>query len=281
MKDYKFTVYSTKMILPDVLELRLNLENDTMPQIVAGQFVHLSIPNTDNMLRRPFCLYKWDKKTISLLIHIVGSGTKKLAQLKKSDIIYGIMPIGNGFTISAKQKKIALVGGGIGVAPLLMVPNSCLGREADTIAFSGKSVMQIKKTIKGTEIRSYLGFTTKARTILSTGFSGVSEKLTITTDDGTHGTKGYPTDALEKDIEAGFVPDVILCCGNHALVKAVKNLCQKHNIEGFMTGEERMGCGIGACLVCTCNIKKHGSDTIEKKRACIDGPVFNLSEVQL
>jgi len=281
MQDYKFTVNSIKFILHDIFELKLTTE-EPLPPTVAGQFVHLKVPsiNEQALLRRPFCLYKWDKKSISLLIQVIGSGTKMLSKLKKGDTIYGIMPIGNGFLLKPHHKKIALIGGGIGVAPLLMVPKSCLGREQDIIMLTGKTLVPVKQTIKGTEVRSYLGFNTKSKSILATGFSGFSEKVTITTDDGTYGIKGYPTDALQSDIKNGFIPDIVLCCGNSALTKAVQKLCLEHNIEGYMSGEERMGCGVGACLVCTCKVKEGGGEA-KHLRACVDGPVFNIAEVVL
>ncbi|MCL2847592.1 MAG: dihydroorotate dehydrogenase electron transfer subunit [Firmicutes bacterium] len=278
MQEYKFTINS-KFILKDVFELKLTCD-EPLPSMIAGQFVHIKVPGDEVLLRRPFCLYRWDKKSISLLIQVVGKGTQRLAKLKKGDTVYGIMPIGNGFKLKPSHKKIALVGGGIGVAPLLMIPKSCLGREQDTVKLTENMIVPVKQTIKGTEIRSYLGFTTKAKTILSTGFSSVSEKVIITTDDGTYGIKGYPTDALKADIEAGFIPDVILCCGNHNLTKAVQKICIEHNIEGYMSGEERMGCGVGACLVCTCAVKVGGGQA-KHLRACVDGPVFNIAEVVL
>jgi len=110
-------------------------------------------------------------------------------------------------------------------------------------------------------------------------FAKVS-KMTVATEDGKCGIKGFVTDALKQDISSGeFIPDVILACGAHGMIKAVDKVAREFNIPAYMTGEERMGCGIGACLVCACAVRENGE--IKNKRACLDGPVFLLEDVVL
>jgi len=251
-------VKNLKWLTSDIFELKLEAL-ELLPVIKAGQFAHIAIPNGgDNLLRRPFCLHKWDNKTITLLIAVVGKGTEKLALLKKGDTVYGTLPLGNGFDVSASVSKVAIIAGGVGVAPLLQVPN-------------------LKQN---TEYRAYLGFANSGKMLAYKDYQKNCNKIVVSTDDGSFGIKGNPIDAFMLDYNDGFVPDVILSCGSHGLINAVKKMSQKLKIKAYMSGEIRMGCGVGACLVCACAIKQPDG-SVKNLRACVEGPVFDLEEVVL
>jgi len=259
MQEIEFTVDYVNFLTESMFELELFTTNaDKLPPMRAGQFIHVKIPTPPFLLRRPFCIYKFDAKEhyITLVIAIVGKGTESLSRLVAGDRLMGILPLGNGFTLADNHQKIALVGGGIGCAPLLRVPLDYPGRE----------------------FRSYLGFADKSQVMFADDFIKVS-KVTVSTDDGSYGFKGYVTDAFLQDVKKGFRPDVILTCGPEPMIRAVAKIAQEAGIPAYMSGEVRMGCGVGACLVCACAVREGGE--VRNKRACVDGPVFALGDLVL
>jgi len=145
----------------------------------------------------------------------------------------------------------------------------------------------VLKSYPDKKFRAYLGFRTAAHIILENEFArgcphdkADAGNVIITTDDGSNGLRGFPTDILRQDLENGYRPDVLLVCGPMPMFKAVRNLAVTYNIEAYMTGENRMGCGVGACLVCTCAVM--GYDGLyHNLRSCIEGPVFDLKKIKL
>ena len=255
MRDITFSVQSISFLTKDVFELKL-FSKEVLPAMHAGQFVHIKVNDPSVGLRRPFCLYKFDANSVTLMIAVVGKGTEALARLKKGDKVLGIVPLGNGFKLSGQHQTVALIGGGIGCAPLLAVPSCYPGRT----------------------FNSYLGFCNKDQVMLQQEFEKVSH-ATVSTDDGSHGFKGYTSDAFLADYRAGFKPDVILTCGPLPMIKAVAKISLETGIPAYMSGETRMGCGVGACLVCTCAVRENG--VMKNKRACVDGPVFLVEDLAL
>lgn len=251
MKEYDLTVESVNDIDDVVYELVLS-GKDIEP-IAAGQFAHLKIPEFD--LRRPFCVYSSTNDTIKLIVAKVGNGTRKLYNVKKGDVLNTILPIGNGFPVKKSYKTAVLLGGGTGSAPLY----------------------KIAKDNPSLDCHAFLGFTTAKAITKQDDFASVSH-LTVCTDDGSAGIKGYPSDALNDCID-DIKPDVIYVCGPLPLIKSAKTICETRKIDGYMSGEARMGCGIGACLVCAVTLKI--DDKLVNKRACVDGPVFDLKELIL
>ena len=281
MQEINFRVARVKKRTADIVEIKLDALSQ-LPEMRAGQFVHVSVDSAAMLLRRPFCLYKWDKKSISILVAVVGRGTECLSRLKKKDLVTGTLPLGNGFYLEPHQKTVALIGGGVGVAPLLQVPRSCFGRKPNTIVMAGAGVIvPIINTVKGTEVRAYLGFGNKNKIVAKSEFSEVVEKLVVATDDGSRGFKGNAVEAFLKDYndpKKPFRPDVILTCGPDGLIRGVKKMAQELNIPALMSGEIHMGCGVGACLVCACAVKD-SMGNIQNQRACVEGPVFRLEEL--
>lgn len=219
---------------------------------LPGQFVHLKVNNgLYPLLRRPISIHSVDKVngTMAIIYHLVGCGSEALSNLQSGEVdVMG--PLGNGFPI-IEGKKCAVVGGGIGTAPLL----------------------ELTKNIPDCD--AYLGF--RNSTYKVDAFENSSNKVYVTTEDGSVGYKGYITDQLEKFI-ADY--DVVYTCGPKVMMKKVTEICAVNNVECYVSIEERMGCGIGACLVCACKVKEENGDWHYKK-ACKDGPVFNAKVVLL
>lgn len=255
MKDIEFEVKSLKFLTKTVFELIL-ISKEKLPAMRPGQFLNLKVNDSSLVLRRPFCLYKFDDFSVTLIIAIVGKGTEKLSLMQKGEKVKAVIPLGNGFTLTNKHKKVALIGGGVGCAPLLAVP-----------AFN-----------QNIEFRSYLGFTNKDNVMFEDDFKSVCETV-VSTDDGSYGYKGYVTQAFLNDL-SNFQPDVILTCGSENMIKAVAKISIEKKIPAYMSGESKMACGVGACLVCACKVKdKDGA--IHHMRACADGPVFALEDIIL
>lgn len=228
----------------------MTVEGD-MPPFRPGQFAMVETPLGERILRRPFGIVDADDRSCAFIYQVKGEGTEALTHLRYGDALKVMMPLGNGFPLSSG--KVAVVGGGFGVAPLLSVAKSCKAA--------------------GAEVRIYNGFASVEREMLSRLFAEYGT-LTVCTDDGSAGYHGFPFAALESDMNDGFAPDVIMCCGPAPLMRAVKKLGESRGITTYLSLEQRMGCGVGACLTCTCKVDGHN------KRVCKDGPVFLSTEVQ-
>ena len=217
---------------------------------LPGQFVHLKVnPGIYPLLRRPISIHSVDKVkgTVAILYHVCGQGTEEMSKIGAGSIdVMG--PLGKGFAIF-KDKRCAVIGGGIGTAPLLELVKNTANCDA------------------------YLGF--RNCTYKVNSFQNNCDKVYVTTEDGSEGYKGYITEQLEKNISAY---DVVYTCGPLVMMKKVIRICEENNVECYVSIEERMGCGIGACLVCACKIQEENGEWHYKK-ACKDGPVFNAKEV--
>ena len=165
-----------------------------------------------------------------------------------------LMPLGNGFFVEETEKKVALVGGGVGVFPLISVLREYQGKK---------------------EISAYIGYRNKGAVCGVEEFEKAN-KFVAVTDDGSYGEKMNAVQAFAADLEKGNRPDVVLACGPTPMLRALKALVEKENLECYVSLEERMGCGIGACLVCVCDLTNG-----KKARVCKDGPVFKADEVTL
>lgn len=223
---------------------------DICSEAEAGQFVHIKVSEGYYpLLRRPLSINSIDiqKGCFTLLYKVLGKGTQLLTEKKENDAINIIGPLGKGFPI-LKDKRTAIVGGGVGIAPLL----------------------ELSKHLKSPDI--YLGY--KDCTYMVEEFSKFAKILNIFTEDGNSGIKGFPTQLLKKNIGQY---DVVYTCGPKAMMRSVKGICEDNRILCYVSMEENMGCGIGACLTCSCKTNSPG----KYKRVCIDGPVFDSKEVIL
>ena len=224
------------------------LKNAQIAKITEpGQFLHIAVPGM--VLRRPISVCDVTDDCIRIVFRIKGDGTRRLSEAKKGDMLDVLGPLGNGFDIE-KGKTYAFVGGGIGVPPML---------------YSAK---------RAQKAYAVLGFANKDAAILCGDFKAAGCELFIATEDGSLGVRGFVTEPLENIIDR---VDGVCACGPIPMLKAVAELCRKNGKPCQVSLEERMGCGIGACLVCAC--KTHGENGDEYKHVCKNGPVFDAEEV--
>ena len=225
-----------------------------------GQFVSLYTNDKSKILPRPISLCEIDKENGRLhLVYRVtgqGTGTDEFSQMKAGDTIPVLGPLGNGFPVEkAEGKKVFLMGGGIGVPPIL----------------------ELAKQMQCEEKQIVVGYR-DAHTFLKEEFEQ-NGTLYISTEDGSVGTKGNVMDTIrEQSLDA----DIIFACGPTPMLRAIKAYAEEKKIECYISLEERMACGIGACLACVCKTKeKDAHSNVNNKRICKDGPVFLSTEVDL
>jgi len=244
-------VTDTKKIAPGIYIMTVESEY-IAGNALPGQFVNVKCcEGLDALLRRPIsiCSVDRDNNTFEIVFQVRGIGTRYLSFIKTGDEIDLIGPLGTPFHIPVETEKIAVVGGGIGIFPLLFL------------------LMDVKKAHKS----AFLGFRNIDNAVLLEQFKNHSAKLFLSTDDGSLGHKGIITDLLDKDLcENSY--DYIYTCGPFPMIKKVVEAAQKHGIESQVSLEQRMGCGIGACLVCACKTR-NGSEW-KYSHVCKDGPVF-------
>jgi dihydroorotate dehydrogenase electron transfer subunit len=219
-------------------------------QAKPGQFVHV-LCSEANLLRRPISICDVSGSELTMVFEVKGEGTKWLAARKPGDEIDVLGPLGHGFDVSGSN--IIVSGGGIGVPPMLYAAKSCSGSAT-----------------------AVLGFRDSSRVILENEFKSACNETVVASDDGSYGVQGPVTLPIEKLLKTGKY-DAVLCCGPRPMLKAISQLCEKYGVVCQVSMEERMGCGIGACLVCACKTQKEGQEHMS--RVCKDGPVFDSREV--
>jgi dihydroorotate dehydrogenase electron transfer subunit len=254
-KAYVCQIIEKEVLSKEVFKLTFSKPPE-MKAIKPGQFFNLAV--SDNgfpLLRRPISVSLVSDHTFELTIKILGQGTKLLFDKQVGDKIDLMGPLGNGFFLENIREESIIVGGGIGISPM-------------------KELTRVLKVEHDFEPPVILGFREKAFDLDS--FSEYSSKIEVATESGNEGIKGFVTPLLENHLKLGNTK-MVYVCGPHAMLKAVNEVCKKYHVESQLLMEERMACGIGACLVCTCAIKEQ--NTIENKRVCKDGPVFYGSEV--
>lgn len=220
----------------------------------AGQFVHIRAEGYT--LRRPISICETDneKGTVRIVFEVRGGGTDKISQLNVGDKMDIILPLGNGFTIKdvPDNKNVVVVGGGIGVPPMCGV------------------AAHFKK------VKAIIGFRSRDKVILEEDLKRIGADVTVCTDDGSCGYNGVVTAPLEEELQKGNTA-VVYACGPTPMLKAVVNTAKKYNIPCEISLEERMACGVGACVGCACKINRGGESLV--LRVCKDGPVFKGEEV--
>ena len=252
-------VKEQREIAPGVYSLWLQTEH-IAEEARPGQFVSVYCHDESRLLPRPISICEIDKENgrLRVVYRVTGpkTGTEEFSKLKAGDIIPVIGPLGNGFPYEkAEGKKVFLMGGGIGVPPILE-----LAKQMDC---------EKKQIVVGYR---------DAQTFLKEEFEQNGE-LYISTEDGSVGTKGNVMDAIrENALEA----DMIYACGPTPMLRAIKQYAEENGIECYISLEERMACGIGACLACVCKSKeKDAHSNVNNKRICKDGPVFLSTEVEI
>ena len=243
------TIVGHQMIAPKIFEMTMEgtlVSSMTMP----GQFVHIKVSNgMDPLLRRPISICRIDPKLsrFTIVYRADGKGTSLLSEKNPGEKVDVLGPLGNGFPIEEVSTggKALLIGGGIGIPPLLQLSRAL--------------------SSKGVSVSHILGLRTAADIFYESEFAELGETM-ITTEDGTYGTKGFVTSVSPPDC------DVVYTCGPTPMLKAVMEKYKGKKV--FISLEERMGCGIGACFACVCRTPENGY-----RKICSDGPVFRSEEV--
>lgn len=238
-KQNNYKILSNEKIAKDVY--KMILEGDTQYITAPGQFINIKLDG--KFLRRPISVCDCDENTITIIYKVVGSGTEYMAQLESGEVLDVLTGLGNGYDIS-KSAKPLLIGGGVGVPPMYML--------AKKLIESGQ-----KPTV-------ILGFNTKEEIFFEEEFMSLGCDVRVTTVDGSYGIKGFVTDAFPDNY------DYFYTCGPMPMFKAIENTAKTSGQYSF---EERMGCGFGACMGCSCKTK-YGN-----KRICKDGPVLEREEI--
>lgn len=239
-KQNTYKVLLNKSLTKDVY--KMILEGDTQYITAPGQFINIALDG--KFLRRPISVCDYDDKTVTIIYKVVGEGTKQMMSIPigtELDILTGL---GNGYDIT-KSTKPLLIGGGVGVPPMYNL--------AKTLIDAGQKLIVV------------LGFNTKDEVFYENEFKNLGCKTIVTTVDGSYGVKGFVTDAM-TDLDY----DYFYTCGPLPMFKAIYNAT---NVSGQFSFEERMGCGFGACMGCSCKTK-YGN-----KRICKDGPVLVKEEI--
>ena len=211
--------------------------------IRPGQFINIMIDGF--YLRRPISVCDFDDETVTVVYKVVGRGTQALSEISPGKKIDVLTELGNGYDLSLSGGRPLLIGGGAGTPPMYALTKALLK--------------------KGCEVRVILGFNTKSEIILADELRALGANVTVATADGSAGVRGFVTDAMP---DGGYTH--IYACGPEPMLKAVY---EKSTTSGQFSFEERMGCGFGACVGCTCKTK-YGA-----KRICKDGPVLKKEEI--
>ena len=236
-----YRVVSNEALTP--LIYRMVLEGDTSALCATGQFVNLKIDGL--YLRRPISVCDWDENTITLIYKVVGKGTEIMAGAKPGQTFDVLTGLGNGYNTDKSGDKPLLLGGGVGIPPLYALCKKLIAQ--------GKTPTVI------------LGFNKQDEIFLANEFRALGVTVIICTADGSVGVKGFVTDAM-KDVDY----DYFYTCGPMPMFKAIEAVAATSGQYSF---EERMGCGFGACMGCSCKTK-YGN-----KRICRDGPVLEREEI--
>ncbi|MCL2056965.1 MAG: dihydroorotate dehydrogenase electron transfer subunit [Oscillospiraceae bacterium] len=236
-------IITNSRISDKIYELSVEFSGKCNP----GQFFMLRAPEAKSLLPRPLAVCDLESGALTFVYQAVGRGTGELAAMRAGDILQLNGPLGNGFPTCDLHGYIALVSGGVGIAPML---------------YTAK-----KLTEKGCAVHAYCGF--KDDAFLADKLGEYCKRVSIATESGKAGTKGLATEIFSPQ---GF--GAVLCCAPEAMAKIIAGQCISANIPSYISMEAKMACGIGACLVCACAMKSGGF-----LRCCKDGPVFRGGEV--
>ncbi len=245
MKDIRFTIISNKKLADRTYEMVLGCEAGAHGITTPGQFVNIKLDGF--FLRRPISVCDWTDETLTILYKAVGRGTEAMSAFEAGEELDVLTALGNGYDTEKIGGRPVLVGGGAGVPPMYGLCKKLLA--------AGRNPLVV------------LGFNTEEEIFYTDEFKALGAELIIATADGSCGVKGFVTDALK-----GQEFDYLCSCGPEPMLKALDSEIPA-DVKGQMSFEERMGCGFGACMGCSCKTK-YGT-----KRICKDGPVLERSEI--
>lgn len=240
MKQSVFEIKTNKKIADGIYKMILSGETDSIT--APGQFINIKLDSF--FLRRPISVCDYDENTVTIIYKTVGAGTEKMSTLKSGEKLDVLIGLGNGFDTQKSGENPLLIGGGVGTPPMYNL--------AKKLSENGKNVTVV------------LGFNSKSDVFYEKEFKALGANVIITTADGSYGKKGFVTDALPENYSYFYA------CGPLPMLKAVYD---KTKTSGELSFEERMGCGFGACMGCSCKTK------YKNKRICKDGPVLLKEEI--
>ncbi len=235
-----YKIKSNTKLAPNVFKMVLEGESSALTK--SGQFVNIKIEGL--YLRRPISVYDYNDNEITIIYKVVGEGTDIMSQMPAGTELDVLVGLGNGFDTSKSGETALLIGGGVGIPPLYNLAKKLLA--------------------EGKKVKVILGFNTKDEIFCEEDFKALGAEVTVTTVDGTYGTKGFVTNAMDTDYTYFYT------CGPMPMFKAIEATAKTSGQYSF---EERMGCGFGACMGCSCKTK-YGN-----KRICKDGPVLTREEI--
>ncbi|MFC1718495.1 dihydroorotate dehydrogenase electron transfer subunit [Candidatus Poribacteria bacterium] len=226
-----------------------------------GQFIQVRVNGSlyDPLLSRPFAVYKAKGDVVDILFKVVGKGTSLLAEKCAGDTVDILGPLGNGFPIDDGFQRAMLIAGGMGIAAL----------------------MSLAEAVKGREIAALIGASTQSKIVGRDDLLALGAEVHVATEDGTAGQKGMVSELMEDVILTKKCPIAgcrIFACGPNPMLKAISRLATRYEMPIYVSLEERMACGVGACLGCVCEVASSGDDN-QYKTVCVDGPVFNAQEI--
>lgn len=254
-KKIKATIVSQKKIAEQIYDLWL--ETKLAKNAHPGQFVAVYPHHESTLLPRPIsiCEVSADKRRLRLVYRVAGKGTAEFASYDKGDTLEILGVLGNGFPVDkAKGKQVFLIGGGIGIPPMLELAKQLDCQKRILLGYRDKDLFLHEDLAKYGDVY-------------------------VATEDGSVGTKGNVMDIINTH---GLTADVIMACGPMPMLRAIKKFAEKKGIEAYISLEERMACGVGACLGCVCRTTKVDSHShVHNARICTDGPVFEAKEVDI
>ena len=251
----KAVIVKQEMIVPGVYSLwvKTSFANEAK----AGQFLGVYLDDKSKPLMRPIsiCDVNREEGLLRMVYRAVGEGTKELSGYEAGKEIWLLGVLGNGYDFSLfENKRLIIIGGGIGIPPMLLAAKSFEGEKTVVLGYSDGNLF------------------------LEDEFTDAAETF-IATVDGSVGTKGTVLDCIAEEELSG---DVIIACGPMPMLSAIKKYAAEHNMEAYISLEERMACGVGACLGCVCKtVNKDHHTHVFNTRICVEGPVFDSREVDI
>ena len=240
MKQRILTIRENRPLTASVYLLKLSgLE---LEEQKPGQFINILLPG--RFLRRPVSVYDWEPGSVTVIYKTVGRGTEQLSSMKAGETLDVLTGLGNGYDLTRAGERPLLLGGGVGVPPLCLLAR--------------------RLTEQGKTVTAVLGFNTRKEVFAEEAFRALGCRVTVTTADGSYGTKGFVTDVLPAEYSYFYA------CGPEPMLKAVYKVTKT---SGQFSLEERMGCGFGACMGCSLRTASG------PRRVCREGPVFTKEEI--
>lgn len=244
-------IISQKELAHGIFDLWLRAD-EVAKNAKAGQFVSVYCHDGSRILPRPISICEIDKKegAIRLVYRVAGKGTEEFSEFGAGDELQIVGPLGNGFPL--KEKKAFLIGGGIGIPPMLELAKELNCEKQIVLGFKDETFLMDDLKKQGS--------------------------VYVATEDGSTGTKGNVLDAIREN---GLDAEIIYACGPLPMLRALKTYAAEKQMECYISMEERMACGIGACLACVCKSKERDEHSnVKNKRICKEGPVFSAEEVE-